>query len=307
VFSHASPVDVGLEGVVGKDAAVNESDRAARRSPPQARSEIPDALKAGRFKGRATNAQGEIVKSALPVVAVAIVAAAALGWLAPPMLNFLLEEGRWTIGRVAAGWRQQNLLYLLVIAFTNNIDNLGARIAYSVKGVKVRAAINLWISLITFVISSAAAFLGAAARGSSGATFGPVIAMMLLTGLGLFMIAEALGGVPTGERPSAANSANDSPAALDLRTPLAVPDIRFKEGTVLGVALSINNIGGGLSAGMIGLNPFLLGFLSAGVSFIAFLVGNYTAEWFIRRGVTRNAAILGGALMIAMGVRQIVI
>jgi putative sporulation protein YtaF len=81
--------------------------------------------------------------------------------------------------------------------------------------------------------------------------------------------------------------------------------IDFKEATVLGVALSINNVGGGLSAGMIGLNSFLVGFLSAVLSFVALWAGNYVAEFFIRRNISNKAAVVGGILLIAIGIEQL--
>lgn len=81
--------------------------------------------------------------------------------------------------------------------------------------------------------------------------------------------------------------------------------IDFKEATLLGIALSINNIGGGLSAGMIGLNPLLVGILSAVLSFFALWIGNYVAEFFIRRNVMDKTAIAGGILLIAVGIGQL--
>ena len=60
--------------------------------------------------------------------------------------------------------------------------------------------------------------------------------------------------------------------------------IDFKEATLLGIALSLNNIGGGLSAGMLGLDAFLVGFLSAVLSFVALWAGNYVSE-FLSGGI----------------------
>jgi putative sporulation protein YtaF len=82
--------------------------------------------------------------------------------------------------------------------------------------------------------------------------------------------------------------------------------IDFKEGTVLGIALSINNIGGGLSAGMIGLSPLLVGVLSAVVSFVALWTGNYVADIFINLRIADKAAVIGGISLIAIGVKQVV-
>ncbi len=81
--------------------------------------------------------------------------------------------------------------------------------------------------------------------------------------------------------------------------------IDFKEGTVLGIALSINNIGGGVSAGIIGVDPFLVALLSALVSFLALWAGNYMAEFFVKRNIAEKAAAVGGALLIVIGIKQL--
>jgi putative sporulation protein YtaF len=81
--------------------------------------------------------------------------------------------------------------------------------------------------------------------------------------------------------------------------------IDFKEATLLGIALSINNVGGGLSAGMMGLNSFLVGFLSAVLSFVALWAGNHVAEFFIKRNISTKAALAGGILLIAIGIGQL--
>ena len=185
--------------------------------------------------------------------------------------------------------------YILLIAAANNVDNLGARIAYSIEGVKVTWLINLWISFITFFISAAAAYCGAVAKGELGIQSASVIAMLLLVSLGAWMIFEARKERRKGELRRAASVA-----------PQTIIRMSLKEGTILGVALSINNIGGGLGAGMMGLSPFLIGFFSAAVSFIALWGGNYLADWCIRKNLADRAAVLGGVLMIAIGLKQII-
>jgi putative sporulation protein YtaF len=57
--------------------------------------------------------------------------------------------------------------------------------------------------------------------------------------------------------------------------------IDFKEATLLGIVFSIDNVGGGVSAGMIGLSLFWVGLLSAVLSFLILWAGNYMAEFFI--------------------------
>ena len=74
---------------------------------------------------------------------------------------------------------------------------------------------------------------------------------------------------------------------------------------MLGIALSINNIGGGMGAGMIGLNSFLVGLFSAIFSFLALWAGNYIAEFFMRWKLGNAATIVAGMALIAIGIEQI--
>jgi putative sporulation protein YtaF len=166
----------------------------------------------------------------------------------------------------------QYLLYAFLIALMNNFDNVGARIAYSIWGIKITTLINLWISVITFVISFLAAFSGTMISGSLGKQLSSVIAMVLLTAIGSWMILEQFLRDMCSEKPSPKKWKNIchillKPENADMDNS---KHIDFKEATLLGIALSINNVGGGLSAGMIGLNSFLVGFLSAVLSFVPF-------------------------------------
>jgi putative sporulation protein YtaF len=209
-------------------------------------------------------------------------------------------------GQANAGYEVQHFLYAFLIALANNVDNLGARIAYSIQGTKVSAPVNLWISIVTFVISSGAAFSGASLNGALGAKVASLIAMGLLVVLGSWMILQSRHKNKYCDNSPRKNS---SVWTILLKPEHADMDnskhIDFKEGTVLGIGLSINNIGGGLSAGMIGLNPLLVGFLSAALSYAALWAGNHVAEFFIRRHLADEMAVLGGILLIGIGIKQV--
>jgi putative sporulation protein YtaF len=202
----------------------------------------------------------------------------------------------------------QQLIIAFLIALGNNVDNIVARIAYSIQGTKVNVLINLWISVITFMITTVAAFSGTMAAGSFGTKVASVIAMSLLIALGFWMIFKAQNKHWRVDNSIHVNST--SLLTIFLRPEHADKDgskhIDFKEGTVLGVALSINNIGGGLSAGLIGIDPTLVGLLSAALSFVALFAGNYVADWFIRRHLADGATVVGGILLIAIGIKQVV-
>ncbi len=204
-------------------------------------------------------------------------------------------------------WGFQAFFYACLIAISNNVDNLGARIAYSIQGTRISNVVNLWISIITFAISFAAASSGAAAIGYFGERAASLLAMGFLVALGSWMILQARKPTWREDQPPAKDQV--SLWRVLLKPHQADVDrsrhIDFKEGTVLGVALSINNMGGGLSAGIIGVDPFLVALLSALVSFAALWAGNYMAEFFVKRNIAEKAAAVGGVLLIAIGIKQV--
>jgi putative sporulation protein YtaF len=203
-----------------------------------------------------------------------------------------------------------HLLYTFFIALTNNFDNIGVRIAYSIRGIRVTTLINLWISLITFVISFFAAFSGTIISGLISKQLSSLMAMLLLTAIGSWMILEPYlkknndyaGESVQGKKKSISHVLlNPKDADMD-----DSKHIDFREATLLGIALSINNVGGGVSAGMIGLNSFWVGFLSAVLSFLALWAGNYLAAAFLKWNISNKATVVAGLLLIAIGIEQII-
>ncbi|MGO9013772.1 MAG: sporulation membrane protein YtaF [Dissulfurispiraceae bacterium] len=203
-----------------------------------------------------------------------------------------------------------DIFYTFFIALSNNFDNIGVRIAYSIRGIKISTLINLWISVITFFISYFAAYSGSMITGFFGKHLSSIIAMLLLSAIGLWMILEQyirrVKNDPA-EEPDQENASNIlhvlvKPENADMDRS---KHIDFKEATILGIALSINNVGGGLSAGMMGLSSLLVGFLSAVISFIALWSGNYIAEYFIKWNINKKATVVAGLALIAIGIEQV--
>lgn len=248
--------------------------------------------------GKLSSAIGATILVAFGAVAVSL-ATVFFAWLLQQ--GFRLQAGKFE-------WQNHHLLLAIIIALANNVDNLGARIAYSVQGTRVDVFINLWISVITFFISGLAAFTGEALIASVGRGVASMIAMALLVSLGSWMIIQA-------SRKSWHEKIHEPKTSTRRRTILIRPHhadiddsrhIDFKEGTILGVALSLNNIGGGISAGTLGVSPLLVGVLSALISFVTLFAGNAAAAYFVRRRIADKAAVLGGIALILIGIRQII-
>lgn len=203
----------------------------------------------------------------------------------------------------------RHFVFILLIALANNIDNVGARIAYSIRGIKITTQINIWISVITFFISLIAAYSGTVLSGLLSKQVSSAISMLLLTVMGIWIIAEPYmkKSIKDGEKADSENGKSIfhiimKPEKADMDNS---KHIDFKEATVLGIALSINNIGGGISAGMIGLNSFWVGLFSALLSFLALWGGNYITDYFNKWNIGNKATVIAGMLLIMIGIEQI--
>jgi len=200
-----------------------------------------------------------------------------------------------------------HFLHILIIALANNLDNIGVRFAYSIRGIMISTRINLWISAITFVISYGAAYSGTAISGYLDKRLCSVLAMLILTAIGTAMI-----GLQYLKKACSGQFGPGSARGVCLLLPKSEAAdldhskrIDFREATLLGIALSLNNVGGGLSAGMIGLSAFWIGLLSAVMSFLALWAGNHAAAFFIRWNLANKATVLAGILLIAIGIEQV--
>lgn len=199
-----------------------------------------------------------------------------------------------------------HLIYTLFIALINNLDNISVRIAYSIRGIKISTLKNLWISIITFVISSIAAFSGNFLTKVLSSSMSSILSMLLLIIIGLWIIVEPYFNKASEDKikqdPSIYNVLRN-PEIADLDSS---KDIDYKEATLLGAAMSLNNIGGGISAGMIGLNSVLVGLFSAIISFLALWSGNYITEFFNKRNLGKKATFTSGIILILIGIKQVI-
>lgn len=189
------------------------------------------------------------------------------------------------------------LLVALLVAMANNIDNIFARVAFSVKGIRLSLAMNLWISAITFAFSLLACTAGGMLSRVLPAWLTPALGAVVFVALGLWFLSEplrerlrrhrfALGGVL--HEPERAD--RDHNRYID-----------FKEATLLAVALSIDSIGGSLGAGLIGVGGFYMAACAATLSFLALWGGNYLARAMERLRLGRSGSIIAGVLLLAVG------
>ena len=193
----------------------------------------------------------------------------------------------------------QSILYAFFIALINNIDNISVRIAYSLKGVKIDVYKNILISLITFIMSTMSAFFGAFLLDFISPNISAIFTMIIFIILGLYFIFE-----PYIKRKEASTYVGiiTDPNNADIDNSKTID---LKEALFLGIGLNLNNIGGSLSAGIYGVNIYLIGGLSTIISFISLWLGNYLTNIFQNTVAYKKANLVIGIILILLGLRQI--
>ena len=78
----------------------------------------------------------------------------------------------------------------------------------------------------------------------------------------------------------------------------------MREGTLLGLALSLNNVGGGLSAGLVHLNWLWTALGSAAVSFLVLWQGSRLSRRLGGQRLGLYAQVAAGVLLVLIGLHQ---
>ena len=213
-----------------------------------------------------------------------------------------------------------SVLTAFLIALSCNLDNVGVGIAYGARGIRLPFHTNLYIALLTAAGTCLAMVLGGHTflliSPESGAILGGAI--LLVMGAWVIVQETFLRGRQSQE-PQQADPGKDPIrkslwqrllATLD-NPSLADQDlsghIDLKEGTILGLALLLNNLPNGVAAAMIKL-PVFLPTLAVGVlSILTFWLGLGIGRQI---GAHRNGKwtwVASGLILMGIGLIEIIL
>jgi len=193
---------------------------------------------------------------------------------------------------------------ILGIALGNNLDNAGVGIAYGIARIRLPFLSNLWIALVTFLITASAVVLGDQVAHLLAPPVARMSSAVVLCGLGLWLLLPALSKGKKRE------NTQEKPSMLAVLVDPQQADrdhsrqIDLQEATLLGFALSVNNLGGGMSAGLVHLSVLWTAFFSALFSFLALWLGGWAGRRLAATRLGDYAQVLAGVLLIVIGLRQ---
>lgn len=214
----------------------------------------------------------------------------------------------------------QVLLTSFLIALSCNLDNVGVGISYGTRGIRVPWSTNLFIALLTATGTCLAMLLGQQTFLFISPSSGAILGGAILIVLGVWVIVQE-------------TLLRDRPVQI-LRPPVTRKDqtqqsfwqhllsilenpsfadqdhsghIDIKEGTLLGLALMLNNLPNGVAAAMIKL-PLPLITLAVGLlSMVTFWVGLAVGRAIGSFRIGPWTWVASGLLLIGVGLAEVIL
>jgi putative sporulation protein YtaF len=196
---------------------------------------------------------------------------------------------------------------ILGIALANNLDNLGVGIAFGVARIRLGPLINLWIALLTFVMTGVAVLFGNHLGSLLALPLAHALSAAILCGMGIWMLLAT-------PRPDGPERPPEDAGRVSLRQILSDPtradqnrsrDIDAREATLLAVAVSLNNLGGGVGAGLAHLSALWTALSSAMVSFLVVWLGAWAGGRLGGARLGKQAQTIAGSLLVLVGLWQL--
>ena len=192
-----------------------------------------------------------------------------------------------TLIKTALGDGVMWLFSAILLAVSLSMDALGIGISYGLRKVQVATLPKVIISLISLIFTALAIGIGNVIALILPEPLAKLIGSAMLLVLGVVIIVQALGGNSTSE-----NKKKPAPKTWSwkikslgvsikiTRAPVVndidkAPAINVKESLYLGVALSIDSFGAGISSAVAGVNSFLVPVLVGLCQFVFLSLGLY--------------------------------
>ncbi|GKU27622.1 manganese efflux pump MntP family protein [Clostridium folliculivorans] len=179
-----------------------------------------------------------------------------------------------------------HLIYLFVIAFVNSIDNIGIGVAYSVGRIKIGFYKNIIISAIAFFVSYIAAISGSIISSFLSDNVCTMLSVIILVVMGSKMIIKSIIEKDEDE--------------------YKVKNIKYSEVISIGLVLALDDVGSSVSSGLSGYSAFAISLPYFIISIMIFMLSDYGTRLFGKLKIGKKATIISGAVMILMGLLELV-
>ena len=219
-----------------------------------------------------------------------------------------------------------HLISSILLAVSSNLDNLGVAIAFGMRKVQVQWNANILIAALTGIGTLLSMKAGVYATYLLSPFWNNLISSVIMVSVGIWVMFQSWGNLKEKDNIETISTVksivkNAPKTVITLRiktfevlirileTPSTVDQdhsgvVDLKEAALLGIALSLNNIAGGIGGGMAGLNPELTALLAMIISYICFAIGVPFGRSYFAKYLGNYASRLAGVILIGIGIYE---
>jgi putative sporulation protein YtaF len=210
------------------------------------------------------------------------------------------------------------LLPVLLLALSSNGDNIGVGVAYGVRRINVPLGSNVIIALITGAGTLISMLLGQTIANTMQPKIASILGGTIIAGIGIWVLAQSTRSAGRRENTGLALVSSPDVAHLGvfkklicvLDNPVSADRdfsrrIDIKEGCLLAVSLSLNNVVNGIAAGIVGLAPTLTTVLVMIFSVFTLWGGVAAGSQYGKRWLGNFANVFSGLLLLLIGAYEI--
>ena len=204
-----------------------------------------------------------------------------------------------------------NLLSTLFFCVASSSDSFIIGLSYGTKNIKINFWSNFLVAWISCVGTFLAMLLGKSIYNIMPQQYTRILGSLLLVLFGIYILISSskLKESKTIERNvnEGAKHYHDYIERPELLDKNNSKEIELKEAVLLGIILSVNNIGIGIGASISGLNMNITSFLSLIFSLIFIKLGFEIGNKVSSRGLAKYAEFISAALIIILGIYELVV
>jgi putative Mn2+ efflux pump MntP len=184
------------------------------------------------------------------------------------------------------------VLSALLIAAVSNLDNLAVAVAFGMRDRAISMIPNLIVAAATMVGTASAITLGHALSRLMPPATASLLGSSVIIGIGAATILAALRTIRDPDSPLRAEPTR----GINPENPIS-----RREALALAVALSLNNVGSGVGAGVAGIPPLTTTLLAGALSLLCIAGGSHAGTSARRLLAAGHALLLAGLILLAVG------
>ncbi|MCL2774975.1 MAG: manganese efflux pump [Oscillospiraceae bacterium] len=192
-----------------------------------------------------------------------------------------------------------NIFLSVICAVTANLDTLGVSVAYGIKKIKINMFCNIVIAVVSTVGTFISMLFGIFISKTIAVQFINYIGSAILILIGLYFIYEFF-----KKNHSEYEEIIETPTKADTNNS---GTLELSEIFTLALALTVNNLGVGISASIAGLNIWATTILTFIVTMLFIKIGTFIGNSKIFNFIGKYSSLISGIIIALIGVCTIFI